>query len=200
MSDLIVLAFDTEADAFAARDTLAKAQSEYLIELEDAVVVTHPTADDYQLHQAMNLTAMGALGGTFWGGLVGLLFLNPLLGAAVGAASGALAGRLTDYGINDDFMRETSKAVPVGGAAVFVLSRKLNLDKLMPKLQAYAGHARILQTSLSDSDEAQLRTALAVGGVAPRIEPAAPETATPPAAPADPASPSTVPPVIAPRG
>lgn len=38
----------------------------------------------------MNLTAAGALGGGFWGTLVGLLFLNPLLGAAVGAASGRL--------------------------------------------------------------------------------------------------------------
>jgi uncharacterized membrane protein len=33
---------------------------------------------------------MGALSGSFWGLSVGVLFLNPILGAAVGAASGAL--------------------------------------------------------------------------------------------------------------
>ena len=39
MSDLIVIAFDNQDDAFAVRQDLAKAQSEYLVELEDAVVV-----------------------------------------------------------------------------------------------------------------------------------------------------------------
>lgn len=175
MSDLIVIAFDTEADAFALRQELVKAQGEYLIELEDAVIVTRPNEGQYQLHQATNLTAAGALGGTFWGGLIGLIFLNPLLGAAVGAASGALAGSLTDYGINDDFIRDIGKTVPVGSAAVFVLSRKLNMDKILPMIQAYAGHARIIQTSLDDANETRLRDALAnSSGVA---APAAPTPA-----------------------
>ena len=92
MSQLIVIGFDNEADAFALRQELAGAQKEYLLKLEDAVVVTRPTEGEYQLHQALNLTSAGALGGTFWGGLVGLLFLNPLAGAAIGAGAGALAG------------------------------------------------------------------------------------------------------------
>ena len=52
-----------------------------------------------ELHQAVNATATGAVSGGFWGSLIGLLFLNPLLGLAVGAAAGALSGRFTDYGI-----------------------------------------------------------------------------------------------------
>ena len=168
MSDLIVIAFDNQDDAFAVRQDLAKAQSEYLVELEDAVVVTRPDAEHYQLHQAANLTAAGALGGGFWGGLIGLLFLNPLLGAAVGSGAGALAGSASDYGINDDFIRQIGKTVPVGSGAVFILSRKLNLDKLLPRLQQYAG-ARVIQTSLSDADEARLREALAgTGGRMPQ--------------------------------
>ena len=87
MSQLIVIGFDSEADAFALRDELAKAQKEYLLKLEDAVVVTRPTEGEYQLHQALNLTSAGALGGGFWGGLIGLLFLNPLAGAAIGAGA-----------------------------------------------------------------------------------------------------------------
>ncbi|WP_414811461.1 DUF1269 domain-containing protein, partial [Paracoccus sanguinis] len=63
MSQLIVIGFDSEADAFALRDELAKAQKEYLLKLEDAVVVTRPTEGEYQLHQALNLTSAGALGG-----------------------------------------------------------------------------------------------------------------------------------------
>lgn len=112
MSELIVIAFDDEATGFELRAELVKMQRDYLIEMEDAVVVTRAGEDDIQLHQAVNLTAAGALGGGFWGTLIGLVFLNPLIGAAVGAASGALAGRLTDIGINDDFMRDTARALP----------------------------------------------------------------------------------------
>lgn len=184
MSDLIVIAFDDEDDAFALRRDMIKAQSEYLVDLEDAVVVTRPTEGEYQLHQANNLTAAGAIGGTFWGGLIGLLFLNPLLGAAVGAGAGALAGSATDYGIDDDFIREIGKTVPVGSGAVFILSRKFNLDKLLPRLERYGSRSHVIQTSLSNHDEARLRSATTrhhgAGGV-PAVE--AEDTPAEPTAP-----------------
>lgn len=174
MSKLIVIGFDAEADAFALRQDLVAAQKEYLIKLEDAVVVTRATDGEYQLHQAMNLTSAGALGGTFWGGLIGLLFLNPLAGAAIGAATGALAGSATDYGIPDDFIREIGKTVPVGSGAVFILAQDMTVDKLLPRLEKYGSRARVIQSSLSDADEQRLRTALsgaapgaAVAGAAP---------------------------------
>lgn len=166
MSQLIVVGFDAEEDAFALRKDLGAAQKEYLLRLEDAVVVTRPSAEEYQLHQALNMTTTGALTGTFWGGLIGLLFLAPLAGAAIGAATGALAGSATDYGINDDFIREIGRAVPEGAAAVFILASNVNLDKLLPRLEQYAG-ARVIQTSLSDADEARLREALAGTGGQP---------------------------------
>ncbi|EDY16370.1 conserved hypothetical protein [Chthoniobacter flavus Ellin428] len=40
MSNLVVLGFTNEADAFERRAALASLQSRYLIEMEDAVVVT----------------------------------------------------------------------------------------------------------------------------------------------------------------
>lgn len=62
-----------------------KTQKDYLIEMEDVVVVTKDEKDRVKLHQAVNLTASGAVGGSFWGMLIGFLFLNPLAGAAIGA-------------------------------------------------------------------------------------------------------------------
>ncbi|WBU60017.1 DUF1269 domain-containing protein [Paracoccus albus] len=171
MSDLLVVAFDDEATGFELRAELVKLQSEYLIKLEDAVVVTRPSADDIQLHQAMNLTAAGALGGTFWGTLVGLLFLNPLVGAAVGAGSGALAGYLTDYGVNDDFMREVGQKVTPGGSAVFLLIREMTADKVLDRISDFHKRGRVIQTSLSNEDEGRLREALAGEG-APTVPPA----------------------------
>ena len=161
MSDLVVVAFDDEASGFELRAEVDKLQAQYLIKLEDAVVVTRPSADDIQLHQAMNLTAAGAVGGTFWGSLVGLLFLNPLIGAAVGAGSGALAGYLTDYGINDDFMREVGQKVKPGGSAVFLLIREMTADKVLDRIAEFHKHGRVIQTSLSNEDEQRLRDALA---------------------------------------
>ncbi len=102
MSDLVIVAFPDEATAFEARAELVRLQKEYLIEMEDAVVVTRDETGDVRLHQAVNMTAAGAVGGTMWGALIGLIFLNPLLGAAAGAGAGALSGAFTDVGIKDD--------------------------------------------------------------------------------------------------
>lgn len=159
MSDLIVIAFDDEASAFDVRAELVRMQQEYLLQLEDAVVVTR-TGGEVQLHQPVNMTAAGAAGGTMWGALVGLIFLNPLAGAAVGGLSGALAGRFTDIGINDDFIRRVSQAVPPGGSAVFLLIRKMTTDKVLARLQSFHARGRILQSSLPDDVETRLRDAL----------------------------------------
>lgn len=160
MSELIVIAFDDETTGFEMRAELVKMQKDYLIEMEDAVVVTRSGEDDIKLHQAVNLTTAGAVGGGFWGALIGLVFLNPILGAAVGAGAGALAGRFTDIGVNDDFMREVGHSLQPGGSAVFVLVRKMTADKVLERLAHFHRKGRVLQTSLSNEDEEKLRHAL----------------------------------------
>lgn len=160
MSDLIVISFDTEATAFELRAELIMLQKEYLLEMEDVVVVTRSLDDKVQLHQSSNLTAVGALGGGFWGMLIGLIFLNPLIGAALGAGAGALSGSMSDVGINDDFMRELGQRLKPGTAAVFVLARKFNTDKVAERLGDFRAKGQVLQTSLSHDDEASLKAAL----------------------------------------
>jgi uncharacterized membrane protein len=157
MSNLIVIGFNNETDAFDMRAALAKLQSQYLIEMEDAVVVTRDAASKVQLHQALNLTAAGAVSGAFWGTLIGLLFLNPLLGAAVGAGSGALSGKLSDLGINDKFMKDLGGTLTPGTSALFVLVRKSTPDKVLEALKPFAGKGHILQTSLTKDKEEELR-------------------------------------------
>lgn len=160
MSDLVIVAFHDEATAFEVRDELVKLQKEYLIEMEDVVVVTRTDAGDVMLHQAVNLTASGALGGGFWGALVGLLFLNPIIGAAVGAGAGALAGRATDIGINDDFLRDVGAALDKGGSAVCVLIRKMTTDKVADRLAKFRAKGRVVQTSFTKDQEDKLRAIL----------------------------------------
>ncbi|MRX50916.1 DUF1269 domain-containing protein [Paracoccus sp. S-4012] len=162
MSDLIAIAFDDEASAFELRAELVRMQKEYLLQLEDAVVVTRKDGK-VQLHQAANMTAIGATGGTMWGMLIGLIFLNPLAGAVIGLAGGALAGALTDVGIQDDFIREVGQAVQPGGSAVFLLVRKMTADKVLDRLKEAAPRGRIMRTSLSQEDEDRLRAAISDG-------------------------------------
>jgi uncharacterized membrane protein len=179
MADLIVVAFDDAATGFELRAELVKLQTEYLIEMEDAVVVTREADGKVKLHQAMNLTAAGAVGGSFWGLLVGVLFLNPLLGMAVGAGAGAVTGALTDIGVNDAFMKEVGGTLREGGSAVFVLVRKMTGDKVLERLEPFRARGRVLQTSISKEDEAALRAVLERAGVAtpPPVAGAAPTVA-----------------------
>ena len=157
MSSLVVISFPEEQLAFEFRAALAKLQKEYLIEMEDVVVVTKDAQGKVKLHQAMNLTAMGAVGGGFWGMLIGMIFLNPLLGAAVGAGAGALSGTFTDLGIDDKFMKELSESFKPGCAAVFVLVRKATADKVLDGLKEFQGKGKVIQTSLTKDEEEGLR-------------------------------------------
>ena len=165
MSDLFVISFDDENTAFAMRAELAKLQREYLIEMEDVVVVTKDDKGKVKLHQAHNLTASGAVSGGFWGTLIGMIFLNPLLGAAVGAGAGALSGALTDIGIKNDFMKEFAKSFNPGCSALFVLVRQVTADKVLEGLSEFKGKGKVLQTSLTKDKEEELRKV--IEGAAP---------------------------------
>jgi uncharacterized membrane protein len=158
MSTLVVIGYDNEFAAEEVRLKLAKLQSAYLIDLEDAVVAVKDPAGKVKLNQAINLTAAGAASGGFWGSLIGLLFLNPLLGLAVGAAAGAVSGALTDIGINDDFMKELAATLTPGSSALFVLVRKMTVDKVLEAVTGTGG--KVLQTSLSHEDEDRLQAAI----------------------------------------
>lgn len=83
MSTLVVVSHDQAFQAEEVRLRLRKLQKDDLIDLEDAVVATKDAKVKVKLHQSMNLTGAGALSGGFWGALVGLIFMMPLLGPAV---------------------------------------------------------------------------------------------------------------------
>src|SRR3954468_5651139 len=72
MSDLVVIAFPTEAKAEEVRQKLLGMQKEYLIELGDAVVAVKDSSGNVKLNQMINMTAAGAVTGAFWGSLIGL--------------------------------------------------------------------------------------------------------------------------------
>lgn len=98
--------------------------------------------------------------GGFWGSLIGLMLLNPLLGLAVGASAGAFSGALTDVGIDNNFMKELGTTMIPGSSSLFVLLRSTTAapNKVLEELKGTGG--TILKTSLSHEDEAKIQTAL----------------------------------------
>lgn len=161
MSTLVVIGYKTPYKAEEVRLTLRKLERDYLIELEDAVVAVKDGKGKVKLNQSVNLTAVGAVSGGFWGTLIGMIFLSPLLGLAVGASAGAVSGVLSDVGINDQFMKELAATMIPNSSALFVLVRKATPDKVLAELNGTGG--TILQTSLSHEDEAKLQAALEAG-------------------------------------
>ena len=158
MSNLIVIVYPTEAKAEEVRQRLFELQKEYLIKLGDAVIATKTESGKIKLNQIMNTTAAGAVSGSFWGLLIGVLFLNPLVGVAIGAASGALGGALTDVGINDAFMKDLSASLQPGNGALFLLVQEMTADKVLKEIEGFGGV--VLKTSLDETKEQTLRDAL----------------------------------------
>jgi uncharacterized membrane protein len=170
MSNLFVLKCADEATGENILGTLKRLQSQRLIVVEDAALVTLQPNGRPKIRQANDLVGAGALGGAFWGMLVGLLFLSPFLGAAIGAGVGALAGkmsdtgsetlagRLNDIGINNEFIQRVSNAIHPSEAALFLLTRDEVADKVLPELKQH--QFEVIQTSLSEENEKQLHDML----------------------------------------
>lgn len=158
MAEFVAIEYDDPNKAHEVRLAMLKLQKEYLIDLEDAVVAVKNDKGKVKLHQAMNLTAAGAIDGGFWGTLIGLLFFSPLLGAAVGASAGAISGALSDIGISDDFMKQLAAGMTNNSSVLFVLVRKATPDKVVEEIQQHGG--KVLRSSLSHEDEEKLQAAL----------------------------------------
>jgi uncharacterized membrane protein len=157
MSDLIVFAFPTATGAAEMSDAIKRLQKEQLIDLADAATVIRKDDGKVKVKQAVSLVGAGALGGAFWGMLIGILFWMPWLGLAIGAVTGAISGKLSDYGIDDDFIKEVGATVEPGHSALFLMITKWTEDKVLEELSKF--NAKVIRTSLSKEDEEKLAAA-----------------------------------------
>jgi uncharacterized membrane protein len=159
VSDFIAIVYPSETRAEEMRQKLFSLQKEYLVELGDAAIAVMQDEGKVKLNQMLNTTALGATSGSFWGLLIGAIFLNPLFGVALGAAVGAVGGALTDYGINDKFMKDLAANLRPGNAVLFVLIKRMTTDKVLEAISGTGG--TVLKTSLDHTREQALREAIA---------------------------------------
>jgi uncharacterized membrane protein len=157
VSDLVALAYPDLATAQQVATNLGAASKAGLVEIDDLVLVEHQPGGKVKLHQP-SLARSGAAGGAIWGGLIGLLFLAPVVGMAIGAAAGGASGAMVDNGIDDTFMKDLGSKLPPGGAALVVLVGEMVTDRLLSQVRI---PGEVIQTSLDGISEAALRDALA---------------------------------------
>ena len=170
MSELVAVSYPDVYRAGEVCAALQRLHREFLIEMEDAAYVTREEDGKIKLHQTQPVvglaTGIGASRGGIWGALIGLLFMQPLLGmaagAVLGAASGAIAGRLADYGIPDQFVKDLAGKLQPGTSMLFVLFRKVTWEKVMPRISEYGG--TVMHSSLTPEAETRLQSALTEGG------------------------------------
>jgi len=157
VATLTVWKFETADGAKHALGKLAELQKQHLIEIQDAATVSWPEGKKKpKTKQAVDLAGAGALDGAFWGLLFGILFFVPIFGLVAGAAVGALTGSFSDYGIDDDFIKDVKSKVTEGTSALFLLTGNVTLDKVE---EAFKGDkAELIRSNLTNDQEEQLQS------------------------------------------
>jgi uncharacterized membrane protein len=157
---LTVWKFQTPNGASEAVTTLKRLQQEGLINLLDAAIVTWPpNKNKPKTQQLSGVVGVGALTGSFWGLLFGLLFFVPILGLAIGAGMGALAASMSDVGISDDFIKRVRSEVTPGTSALFAYTTGAVFDKVEDAMKPF--QPTLLTSNLSAEQEQRLREAFA---------------------------------------
>jgi uncharacterized membrane protein len=156
MSELVAVGYDSLATAQEVAGNIVGLQRAHDVELDDLVVVERRQDGKVKLHQP-SMAGAGAISGAMWGGLIGLIFFVPLFGMALGAATGAASGALSDYGVDDRFMKELGETLEPGAAAVIALVREASADKVIPQIKI---PGKVIRTSLDNETEARLSEAL----------------------------------------
>ncbi|MGW8319412.1 MAG: DUF1269 domain-containing protein [Candidatus Promineifilaceae bacterium] len=160
MATLTVLKFSTPDGAQQMLSKVQSLQKMQLITIQDAAMVTWPVGKKSpKTKQLANMAGIGALQGAFWGMLFGLIFFVPFFGLAVGAAMGALTGKMSDYGIDDEFIKKTREQVTEGTSALFLLTSDAVQDKVTEELKGY--DFELIASNLTQEQEEQLKAAFA---------------------------------------
>lgn len=156
MAALTAWKFASPYGADDALATLEKLQSEQLIQVQDAAVVSwEPGRKKPKTRELHSMKKAGALGGGFWGLLFGLIFFIPILGLAIGAATGALFGSLADVGISDEFIDRVRQKVTPGTSALFLLSSDAVIDRVAAEFKDTG--PELISTNMSAEQEQKLR-------------------------------------------
>jgi uncharacterized membrane protein len=160
MTTLTALKFSIPEGAGQMLEKIKQMQQMQLIRLQDAAIVTWPVGKSKpKTKQLVDMAGMGALQGAFWGMLFGLIFFVPFFGLAVGAAFGALGGKMADYGIDDNFIKQSREKVTEGTSALFLLTSDAVQDRVIAELKGF--NFELFASNMTTEQEEDLMAAFA---------------------------------------
>lgn len=155
MNDLVVMVYDAGFKAKEARAALQREEKRFLSDIEDAVVVVKRPNGSMDIDHMTLPSAGEALGDTFLGNLMGLIFHKPEPGDAGEGALRQIHGALADVGVTDDFMRRLAETLLPEHSALFLLVRPESAEKVLNRLRETGGGE--LHVSLSHGDKSLLQ-------------------------------------------
>ena len=163
MTALTVWRYDTPFGAEAAAVRLKSLAERKVLTVHDAITIAWmPQAKEPVIGHLKHPTASSAGKGSVLGGLVGMVVLAPLAGAAVGAGVASVAARLRKSGIDQQFVDELGAQLTPGSSALLVLSSDGKLDEVRPAMERELarGDVVLLHAELSEDAPAALVEAM----------------------------------------
>ncbi len=161
---ILAIVLDKPSRASELLLAMSNLASEGKLAMHDAVIVAKDDKGRAKVIETVDVTpAKGALAGTWWGMLAGLLLGGPVfLGAAVGgAAAGALYGKLIDRGLEDQWVKDMAEWLAPGTSALLLLVDPGLDPMVLEELRRFEGIGRVAVTTLPDSTKAEVEAALA---------------------------------------
>jgi uncharacterized membrane protein len=145
MSELVVVSFDGKFKADEVLLNLLKLEQEYLLDLEDAIVVIKDAESNIKVKPTFDLVAPGSLKQEPWGGLFSAVLFHQRLSLSTAV-------------LDNDFVQKVEQALKPNSSAIFLLVNYANLDEILAALPKIGG--KLIRTTLSNQDESKLRSAL----------------------------------------
>lgn len=161
--DILAVVLDKPSRASELLLAMTNLAQEHKLRMHDAVMVAKDAEGRTRIVETVDVTpAKGALAGTWWGMLAGLLVGGPVfLGAAVGgAAAGALYGKLVDRGLEDQWVKDMAAWIDPGTSALLLLVDAGFDPAVLEELKRFEGIGRVAVTTLPEGTKAEVETAL----------------------------------------
>lgn len=161
--EILAIVLDKTSRASELLLVLANLSREGKLKMHDAVIVAKDDDGRTQIVETVDVTPLkGALSGTWWGMLGGLLIGGPVfLGAAIGgAAAGALYGKLVDKGLEDAWVKDMAGWIDPGTSALLLLVDAGLDPAVLEELKRFEGIGRVAGTTLPDGIKAEVEAAL----------------------------------------
>ncbi len=161
--EILSIVLDKPTRASELLLALANLAREGKLEMHDAVIVAKDDEGRTKIVETVDVTpARGALSGSWWGMLAGLLVGGPVfLGAAMGgAAAGALYGKLVDRGLEDQWVKDMASWIDPGTSALLLLVDAGFDQAVIEEIGRFEGIGRVAGTTLPEGTRAEIEAAL----------------------------------------